>query len=151
MLNNNIRRNSINIFNFNNLLIFLISCFTISYVLYPNVVYAMADDNINNLIKAAKENLDYFQGDLEGLLDTYRDKYEHRPDNTLTLQEKAEKVELEESISDGRKAVSYHISEIIKLENQNNLNIDNNQSSSQKRSFTEDYQNDNSNNKRRTS
>jgi hypothetical protein len=139
----------INILNVENIFIVLMGSLAILYVLSPNIVYAMADDNINNLIKTSKENLDYFQGDLEGLLDTYRDKYSDRPDGSLSLEEISEKKELEESIADGRKAVSHYIAEIRKLESENNLNIDYNKNSSQKRSFTEDYSNDNSN-KRRT-
>jgi hypothetical protein len=139
----------INILNIENIFIALMGSLAILYVLSPNIVYAMADDNIDNLIKTSKENLDYFQGDLEGLLDTYRDKYSNRSDNSLSLEEQLEKKELQESIADGRKAVTHYIAEIRKLESENNLNIDYNQNSSQKRSFAEDYSNDNSN-KRRT-
>lgn len=78
-------------------------------------------DSIQEEINILKSDIDYWQGDLEGLRDIYSQYgYDVRDVSQLTPEQLQHKRDLEEQIQDGRNAVSSKIGELKRLREQQN-------------------------------
>lgn len=91
----------------------VILCYLLFDVYTDGYLYCI---DIDHDLCELKKELSYWQEDLQGLQQLYKDKgYDVLNNHQLTQQQLADKASLEESIADGRRNVSNSIKDIGKL------------------------------------